>query len=189
MNKILSMGIMNYCSHDPACALIKVENSKVEYIHAEEGFLSRKKKSYQFPLRSIKYCLDYFSSKIEDIDLITFDYMDYKRNYRTSNNYRLLVGDFIRSKLKVPSEKINFISSHHYAYALTAFWPSGFDESAVLIVDGLGSEQQTHSIYHMDTNGRKELIFEQKGVGIGALYSLITKKLGFDTGEEGKTMG
>tara|TARA_B100000900_G_scaffold407242_1_gene419604 strand:- start:85 stop:2337 length:2253 start_codon:yes stop_codon:yes gene_type:complete len=189
MKKIFSMGIMNYCSHDPACALIKFENSKLEYIHAEEGFLSRKKKSYQFPLRSIKYCLDYFSTKIEDIDLITFDYMDYKRSYRTSNNYRLLVGDFIRSKLKVPSEKINFISSHHYAHALTAFWPSGFDESAVLIVDGLGSEQQTHSIYHMDTNGRKDLIFEQKGVGIGSLYSLITKKLGFDTGEEGKTMG
>ena len=119
MNKILSMGIMNYCSHDPACALIKVENSKVEYIHAEEGFLSRKKKSYQFPLRSIKYCLDYFSTKIEDIDLITFDYMDYKRNYRTSNNYRLLGGDFIRSKLKVITIFIFIFSFLFYIKNLT----------------------------------------------------------------------
>ena len=92
-DKIFSMGIMNYCSHDPACALIKVENSSIDYIIADEGFLSRKKKSYQFPLRSMQYCLDYFSIKIEDLDLMTLDYMDFK-GFRTSNNYRLLIGDF-----------------------------------------------------------------------------------------------
>ena len=183
------MGIMNYCSRDSACALIKVENSSVDYITADEGFLSRKKKSYQFPLRSMQYCLDYFSIKIEDVDLMTLDYMDFKRSFRTSNNYRLLIGDFLRSRLKIPQNKLNFVDSHHYAHALTAFWPSNFDESTVLIVDGLGSEQQTHSIFYMNKDGEKKLVFEQKGNGIGALYSLITKSLGFGLGEEGKTMG
>ena len=183
------MGIMNYCSHDPACALIKVENSSIDYIIADEGFLSRKKKSYQFPLRSMQYCLDYFSIKIEDLDLMTLDYMDFKRSFRTSNNYRLLIGDFLRSRLKIPQSKLNFVNSHHDAHALTAFWPSNFDESTVLIVDGLGSEQQTHSIFYMNKDGERKLIFEQKGLGIGALYSLITKNLGFGIGEEGKTMG
>ena len=32
-------------------------------------------------------------------------------------------------------------------------------------------------------------VFEQKGTGIGELYSLVTKILGFGAGEEGKTMG
>ena len=188
MTKFFSMGIMNYCSHDPACALIKVDDSKIEFIQAEEGFLSRKKKSYQFPIRSMKYCLDYFSIKIDDIDSVTFDYMDHRRDFRTSNNYRLLIGDYIRSKLKIPQNKM-FFSSHHYAHALSTFWPSGFDESTVMIVDGLGSEQQTHSIFYMNEDGGKKLEFEQKGVGIGALYSLVTNKLGFDAGEDGKTMG
>ena len=41
----------------------------------------------------------------------------------------------------------------------------------------------------MNKDGERKLIFEQKGLGIGALYSLITKNLGFGIGEEGKTMG
>lgn len=182
------MGIMNYCSHDPGCAIIKYDG-KFEYIFAEEGFLSRKKKSYQFPLRSIKYCLDYFEITLSQLNVLTLDYMDSDRNFRTSHNYRLLIGDFIRSRLRVDSSKIKYSKSHHYAHALTAFWPSGFDEAAVLVVDGLGSRQQTHSIFHMDSTGRADLIFEQKGVGIGTLYSLLTTSLGFASGEEGKTMG
>jgi len=184
-----SMGIMNYCSHDPACALIKVDGSDIDMIFAEEGFLSRKKKSYQFPIRSIKYCLDYFGIKMSDVDVLTVDFMDHRRFFKTSNNYRLLIGDYFRSKLKIDVEKINYVESHHYAHALTAFWPSGFSEAAVLVVDGLGSEQQTHSVYYMDSSGMIDRLYEQKGVGIGSLYSLGTSALGFESGEEGKTMG
>ena len=70
----------------------------------------------------MQYCLDYFSIKIEDLDLMTLDYMDFKRSFRTSNNYRLLIGDFLRSRLKIPQSKLNFVNSHHDAHALTAFW-------------------------------------------------------------------
>ena len=52
--------------------------------------------------------------------------MDNQRNLRTSDNYRLLVGDFIRSRLKIDKKKFNYIDSHHLAHAYTAFWPSGF---------------------------------------------------------------
>ena len=189
MTAFYSMGIMNYCSHDPGCALLKVEDSNFDMIFAEEGFLSRKKKSYQFPIRSMKYCLDYFNIDLGRVDVLMLDYMDTKRTYRTSHNYRLLVGDFIRSRLKISPEKIKYARSHHYAHALTAFWPSEFSEAGVLIVDGLGTQQQTHSIFHMSTDGRMELVFEQKGVGIGTLYTLLTRTLGFASGEEGKTMG
>ncbi|MDC0058236.1 hypothetical protein OAJ21_03450, partial [Pelagibacteraceae bacterium] len=186
---IYSMGIMNYCSHDPGCTLIRLQNNKLDFISSEEGFLSRKKKSYQFPIRSMKYCLDYFNIKIDNLDVLMLDFMDNKRSFKTSNNYRLLIGDYLRSRLKINSEKIKFIKSHHYAHALTAFWPSPFSEAAVMVVDGLGSLQQTTSIFSFNRNGKKRLIFEQLGNGIGELYSLITKKLSFESGEEGKTMG
>ncbi len=39
------LGFMNYCSHDPAACITKVniENGNIDYIFAEEGFISRKK--------------------------------------------------------------------------------------------------------------------------------------------------
>ncbi len=186
---IYAMGIMNYCSHDPACCLLKVKGKNLDIAYAEEGFLSRKKKSYQFPLRSMKYCLDRFDIKINDINVLMLDYMDIKRPLKTSNNYRLLVGDFIRSRLNIDITKIKFVTSHHYAHALTAFWPSPFEEAAVMVVDGLGSGQQTTSVFSFNAKGKSQLLFEQKGNGIGLLYTLITQKLGFSSGEEGKTMG
>ncbi len=184
-----SMGFMNYCSHDPGAALVRIEGNNLDYIFAEEGFLSRTKKSYQFPIRSLNYCLDYYGIKIDEVDTFVFDYMDNKRTFRTSDNYRLLLGDFIRSNLKVNPKKIQFIDSHHLAHANTAFYPSGFEEATILIVDGLGSAQQTHSIFKGSINKGIECVFEQKGNGIGTLYTLVTQVLGFKAGEEGKTMG
>lgn len=180
---------MNYCSHDPACCIVRLKGNKLDLISAEEGFLSRKKKSYHFPIRSMKYCLDYFDISIDNIDVLMLDFMDEERPIKTSNNYRLLIGDFIRSRLRIKKDKIKFVKSHHYAHALTAFWPSPFKEAAVLVIDGLGSRQQTTSIFSFTQEGTQKLIFEQAGNGIGTLYSLITEKLGFEAGEEGKTMG
>lgn len=180
---------MNSCSHDPGAALIKIDGKNFDYIFAEEGFLSRRKKSYQFPIRAIEYCLSYFNIKIDDIDKFIFDYMDKKHPFRTSDNYRLLAGDFIRSKLKINPEKISFVETHHLAHAYTAFYPSGFNKAAVVIIDGLGSENQTHSIYSANRETGIKLLYEQKGTGIGTLYTTITKILGFESGEEGKTMG
>ncbi len=182
---------MNYCSHDPAACIAKIniENGNIEYIFAEEGFLSRRKKSYHFPFRAIKFCLDHFGIKIDNIDRICLDYMDNKRINRTSNNYRLLVGDYIRANLKISNKtKISFCESHHLAHAYTAFIPSSYQEAAIVIIDGLGSQQQTHSIFKANRNNIN-LVATQKGNGIGELYSLVTQKLGFDHGEEGKTMG
>ena len=183
------MGFMNYCSHDPGVALVRIEGNNLDYIFAEEGFLSRTKKSYQFPIRSLNYCLEYYGIKIDEVDTFVFDYMDNKRTFRTSDNYRLLLGDFIRSNLKVNPKKIQFIDSHHLAHANTAFYPSGFEEATILVVDGLGSEQQTHSIFKGSINNGIECLSEQKGNGIGTLYTLVTQALGFKAGEEGKTMG
>jgi len=188
-NTIYSVGFMNYCSHDPGVGIVKLGKNGMDFLLVEEGFLSRKKKSYQFPIRSLNYCLEYFGITIDDVDVFTVDYMDSKRWLRTSDNYRLLAGDYIRSKLKVDMGRVKYIDSHHLAHAYTAYYPSGFEEAVVVVIDGLGSEQQTHSVYKASKLHGIELLFEQKGTGIGRLYTEITEKLGFDDGEEGKTTG
>ena len=130
--------------------------SALQNVHVEGSFgnFENKSENELLKIKELKNLLivqvvQYKNSsiKIDDIDSVTFDYMDHRRDFRTSNNYRLLIGDYIRSKLKIPQNKM-FFSSHHYAHALSTFWPSGFDESTVMIVDGLGSEQQTHSIFY-----------------------------------------
>ena len=185
------LGFMSYCSHDPGACLLKInkETGEASYIFAEEGFLSRKKKSYQFPTRSINYCLNYFGIKIDEVNMICTDYMDKKRFNRTSNNYRQLIGDYIRANLKI-NKNTRFLccESHHHAHAYSSYVLSGFKESAIVVIDGLGSEQSTHSIFKGTENSLK-LLACQKGNGIGSLYTLITQTLGFEAGEEGKTMG
>jgi carbamoyltransferase len=189
-NIIYSLGFMNYCSHDPAACLVrKSPDGHLDYIHYEEGMLSRKKKSYQFPLRAIKACLDYFDIGIEDVDIVALDYMNSKTVHNTATYYRKLIGDYLRAHMSIRPDQVYFVDSHHLAHAYTAFYPSGFESAAVLVVDGLGSEQQTHSIFDASIAGGIRHIYSQRGTGIGKLYSTITELLGFAEGEEGKTMG
>jgi carbamoyltransferase len=181
---------MNYCSHDPAACLVrKSPDGQLDYIHFEEGMLSRKKKSYQFPLRAIKACLDHFCIGIDDVDVVALDYMNAKTVHNTAAYYRKLLGDYVRAGLAIRPDQVYFVDSHHLAHAYTAFYPSGFDSAAVLVIDGLGSEQQTHSIFDASLDHGIRHIYSQRGTGIGKLYSTITEILGFEEGEEGKTMG
>lgn len=187
---LYALGFMSYCSHDPAAALARLDgDGNFDYIHFEEGMLSRKKKSYQFPLRAVQACLDHYDIGIGDVDVVSMDYMDKRAAFDTAKYYRKLVGDYIRAYLNLRDDQLYFAPSHHEAHAYTAFYPSGFDDAAVLVIDGLGSEQQTHSIYTASQEKGLERIYSKAGTGIGMLYNLITQTLGFDSGEEGKTMG
>ena len=174
------MGFMNYCSHDPAACLIKInEQGKfVDYIFSEEGFHSRRKRSYHFLSAPQIIALTILELNLQ-LDAICLDYMDKKAN-RTSDNYRLLIGDYLRANLNISNKtEVFFCDSHHLAHAYSAFLASDFEESGVLVVDGLGSEQQTHSIYQANESGIK-LINMQEGTGIGALYTLVTRHIGFE---------
>lgn len=185
-----SLGFMNYCSHDPAACISRVdEQGNLDYMHYEEGMLSRKKKSYHFPLRAIYKCLDHFQIKISDVNCVVLDFMNHKSVHNTAHYYRKLIGDYLRAGLAVREDQVQFADSHHLAHAYTAFHPSGFTDAAILVIDGLGSEQDTHSIYTATQESGIKKLYSQKGTGIGILYSLITERLGFEDGEEGKTMG
>lgn len=183
---------MAYCSHDPSAAIVKLtqnENGEsCNVIHFEEGMLSRRKKSYHFPSRSISACLDYFGIAIEELTTITTDFMDVQSFVGTSNNYRQLIGDYIRQNLRINGKQIINSIEHHEAHALSSWFGSGFEDAAFLAIDGLGSKQSTHSVF-ISEQGQLRKIFSQTTPGIGALYHLVTQLIGFKSGEEGKVMG
>ena len=114
-----------------------------------------------------------------------------------NQNYQLLDtinGQFRWDGIEASTLWINkkLIVNHHSAHAAGVFYPSGFSNAAILIVDGMGSDLETQSIYYGDKDGVR-CVDKAYEWGIGALYSEVTKLIGF-TGLNGvdlagKTMG
>ena len=133
--------------------------------------------------------MDYFKIKsLKKIDLLVSDIIREPKWERSGPSYNVKEFDYIKSILKFPKKKIIQIN-HHLAHAASVYYTSGFKNSAILIVDGNGTDLETNSFYE-GKNGKITLIDKYKGRGIGVLYGTITKDcLNLGTGGEGKTMG
>ena len=104
-----------------------------------------------------------------------------------SARHRGGVLDFQRA-FGAPRNRMHFVN-HHLAHALSAFSVSGFEESAVLVVDGRGAREAT-TLWH-GRNGRVELL-EQYDFpdSLGVFYAGIMGLLGFTPlSDEWKVMG
>jgi carbamoyltransferase len=120
------LGIHTF-GHDTGAALI----SGGQFLAIGEERLNRQKHSGAFPHKSVRYLLEAAGLKeMGDIDLI----VGVTRIGKDGKNKEI---EMIRSELGYKG-KIHTIS-HHAAHAASAFYPSPFDEAAVMVVDGLGS--------------------------------------------------
>lgn len=126
---------------------------------------------------AVDYCLKYAGISMSDIDyIITTD----------SNTYL----PFVKSLDNVVTIR------HHIAHAASAYFTSGYDESAVLVVDGRGSAIMTDNKLGYESVsfvvGRKKklkIIDRIVNHSLGHFYSDFTLGIGFGILEEGKTMG
>lgn len=184
------LGFMNYASHDPGACIVSDQNGQVEYITISDERLSRVKNSYFFPIRSIKYCMDYFGIKsLDEIDYICTDYGFESHITNTTRHYRKLEVDYLKTVFGFDFSKLQYIN-HHFAHAASTFYASGYEDAAILVVDGFGSEVETNSLFVGDTQGGIKLIERAQGQGIGIVYTAVTMEiLNFGVAEEGKTMG
>ncbi len=185
------LGIQCFATMDSgACIMRSNKNSNsYDYVAISEERLIRKKHPYTFPLHSIKYCMDHFNLKsFNEIDLMVSDIIREPVWHRSGPSYNVKEFDYLKSILKFPEEKIVQIN-HHLAHAASVYYTSGFKNSAILIVDGNGTDLETNSFYE-GKNDKIKLIDKYKGRGIGVVYNIITKDcLNLGTGGEGKTMG
>jgi len=186
-------GLLNCANKDAGAAVIySPERPGVSprYVAISEERLARVKNSYFSPVRSIKYCLDAFGlESLDQIDYFVTDWIAERRFLNSNRAYRKLENDYIMSKLRIPASKLIIAESHHCAHAASAFYPSGFEEAAILIVDGVGSDMETISLYR-GSGTKIEFIERSRFYGLGQLYTAISRKvLMLGTAEEGKTMG
>ncbi len=180
------LGIHKNPWHNTGAALIhKDAKDEVKFAFISEERLDRIKDSRKFPINSINKVLELLSVKKEQIDLIVMDYiMD--SNWKKDN--KTLDEDIDPFFNGIDESKIVTIG-HHLAHAYSTFYSSNFKQSAVLVVDGRGSQKETQTIFSADINNGIELLESTDKAGIGLLYSSATQLIGFKLMQEGKTMG
>lgn len=185
------LGIQSFANQDSGASMVRCshDGQELDYIAISEERLIRKKYPYVFPIFSIAYCMEAFGlSSLDEIDVLVTDYIRVKRWFRSGPGYNTNDFDYLKLKLDFDPGRIRIIT-HHMAHAVSVYYTSGFDEAAILVVDGNGSDLETTS-YFKAVGNQIKLSEVYKTRGIGASYSAVTNHiLGFGTGGEGKTMG
>ncbi len=199
------LGISAYY-HDSAAALIR--DGDIVAAAQEERF-TRKKGDHRFPSKSVDYVLEAADiSDVNDIDYVVFYDKPLLKFERLLSTYVAYAPSGIRSfikamplwlkeKLHMPREirkvtgyngKILF-AQHHESHAASAFYPSPFDEAAIICFDGVG-EWATTTVWTGSGNRiqlHKEIRFPHS---LGLLYSAFTYYTGFKVNSgEYKVMG
>ena len=193
--------------HDSAAAL--VVDGRIVAAAQEERF-TRKKHDEGFPHRAIEYCLKEVGLGAEQIDYVAFydkPLLKFDRLLETYLAYApagfrsfvKAMPQWVKQKLHLPREinkglggkykKRIVFTDHHESHAASAFFPSPFNEAAVITLDGVG-EWATASFGHGQGNTltlSHELHFPHS---LGLLYSAFTYYCGFRVNSgEYKLMG
>ena len=185
------LGIQNFANIDSGASIVKFssDGTLLDYVAISEERLIRKKYPYTFPMFSLDYCMKYFGLKnLEKIDILVTDWIRIRRWNISGPTYNTLEFDYLKKIFKLNPKKIRIIN-HHMAHAASTFYSSGFDDSAILIVDGNGSDLET-TTYYKAKKFKINFLKNYKFHGIGACYGLVTMGiLNLGLGGEGKTMG
>ncbi len=191
--------------HDSAAALIK--DGRIIAAAQEERF-TRKKHDAAFPQNAINYCLKEAGITIKDITYVGFyekPFIKFERLLLTYLNYapagllsflkampvwlkeKLFIKDYIQNKLDFEGDII--FPEHHESHAASAFFPSPFDEAAIITMDGVG--EWTTTSFGVGRGSQITLQSELRFPhSLGLLYSAFTYYCGFRVNSgEYKLMG
>lgn len=206
------LGISAYYHDSAACLVV---DGEVVAAAQEERF-TRKKHDQAFPNHAITYCLSELGCTPEEIDYVVFydkPFLKFERLLETYlayapagfKSFATALPVWLRDKLFQKSmiadalkdlwgkqidwtERLLF-SEHHLSHAASAFFPSPFEEAAVLTMDGVGEWTTTSLAIGKGSSltVEKEIHFPHS---LGLLYSAITYYTGFKVNSgEYKVMG
>lgn len=190
--------------HDAAAALL---HGDTIIAAAQEERFSRQKADWRFPEKAIAYCLSHLPHPQPDLKIAYYENPALKLDrvlasaHRTAprgaanwpRTLRMLrdYGHGLPADLQKLCQNASNILCvpHHRSHAAAAFYPSPFDEAAVLVVDGVG-EWSTTSLWL----GRGRSLEPIREIGfpnsLGLFYSAFTQYCGFRVNSgEYKLMG
>ena len=197
--------------HDRSVAVVKdgevvvaIEQERLDRIKHSVGLMLQSpddSRHIQVPGECIRYCLDAIGASLDQMTTITPNMPGDDKS-----------AEIMRGKFSADiAKQVREIPSHHLAHAYSAYWPSGFEESLVLVVDASGTtftEQsgrwtESYSLYRATPDGM-DLVHSERVLAhlaqlstLGFLYEYITRETGFVTvvgngleyAEAGKLMG
>jgi len=208
------LGISAYF-HDSAACLIT--DGKIMAAAQQERF-SRIKHDPSFPLDAIKYCLSSQNLKIQDLYCVVYyedNWLKFQRLVATCIEFAPKsffsfvdsMPSWLTKKLFIKRQIIYELSklldfggkgsklikiefgNHHKSHAASAFYPSPFEKSAILCIDGVG-EWETTSFWNGIGTNISKLFSMRFPHSLGLLYSAFTQYLGFKVNSgEYKLMG
>ena len=205
MTKVL--GISGFY-HDSAAAL--AIDGRVVAAGQEERF-SRKKHDPRFPRHAVDYCLEEAFIDGDELDavvfydnpLLTLDRAlasllhGRSRGVDVDDQWPTIAGSLLGEKLffadyvrqELFADVPVLFTRHHHSHAASAFYPSPFQDAAILTLDGVG-EWATTSISHSHDGGITDLVEIEYPHSLGLLYSALTFFTGFKVNSgEYKLMG
>jgi carbamoyltransferase len=198
--------------HDSAAALI--EDGRLVGAAQEERF-TRKKHDSGFPQNAVQYCLDVAGIKLADVDYVAFydkPFLKFERLLETYlafaprgfTSFRMAMPLWLKEKLFQKTllrdemkkwqpdfdwNKRLLFGEHHQSHAASAFFPSPYEEAAILCMDGVG-EWATTSLAWGRGNKLEMLREIHFPHSLGLLYSAFTYYTGFKVNSgEYKVMG
>jgi carbamoyltransferase len=206
------LGFSAYYHDAAACMLVDGELVAA----AQEERFTRKKHDADFPLHAIRYCLKEAKLNVQDIDYIVFydkPFLKFERIFETYlafaprgfKSFAMSLPVWVKDKLfqksgilstlnhelgdAVDWEKKLLFSEHHLSHAASAFFPSPFNDAAVLTMDGVGEWTSTSLAVGAGNalSIHREIQFPHS---LGLLYSAMTYYTGFKVNSgEYKIMG
>ena len=205
------LGISAYY-HDSAAAVVR---DGVIVNAAQQERFTRKKHDPDFPVEAIRWCLADAGLTAGDVDRIAFYDKPFLKFERLLETYlafaprgftsfraampvwlseKLFQKDMLLKELRAIDEALSvpdklLFAEHHFSHAASAFYPSPFEQAAVLTMDGVGEWATTSAgVGHgSELSISKEIHFPHS---LGLLYSAFTYYTGFKVNSgEYKVMG
>jgi carbamoyltransferase len=207
---MITLGINYTKMHDSSACLVR--DGELVVAVAEER-ISRVKHDARFPHLAIQDCLEYAKVRPDQLDEVCFGWTTAGPGFRHDLKC-LATGGLQLTYLNLLTTTLHFLSmwhqeggarsfaqrfgpikarvrhvDHHLAHAISAYAYSGFDESAVVVIDGRGAWEAT-SIWHGKNGKLEHILTIPFPDSLGLFYSTFTEYLGFrPNSDEWKVMG
>ncbi|NHJ14477.1 MAG: hypothetical protein EAX95_12430 [Candidatus Thorarchaeota archaeon] len=193
--KILGlMGRTGTPCHDGSAALLV--NGKLMVAVEQERVSRRKHSPGESASKAARICLEYGGVPFEEIDHITYGWVDADIHdessealgihiIRSEANFNEIVDD---TELEYETPRPIHFVKHHIAHIEGAYWASGFQDAACLVVDGRG-ENESITLAEVSESGIRVIRTYDVKHSLGILYDAATEFSGLGLDVPGKFMG
>src|SRR5438552_4337591 len=207
---MITLGINYSQMHDSSACIVR--DGELMFAVAEER-ISRLKHDAGFPRNAIRACLDFAKVRAEELDEVCFGWQTAGPGFRHDLKC-LATGGLPITYLSLLTTTLNFLSmwhqkggvnvftqqfgptkarmrfvDHHLAHAISAYAYSGFDDAAIVVMDGRGAWEAT-SIWHGRAGRLDHVLTLNWPDSLGLFYAQFTGFLGFvPNSDEWKVMG